>query len=106
MDRRTKVKVIAGITILVVWIILVSGITRAPAFIWFLLIIITFIFYIGATSSRFKRRKSSKAVMEDMEDYMRRKAEERLGETKNKNSSEEQDEEEYDFEDDIKVIKK
>lgn len=105
MDRRT-VKLLGGITILVSWIILISGIINAPSFIWILLLIITFIFYIGSTRHVSKSRKSPNEVIEDMEDYMERKAEERLGKTKNDESSKKQEENEYDFDDDIKIIKK
>lgn len=106
MDRRTQAKLLGGITILVSWIILISGIINAPSFIWLSLIIITFIFYIGSTRHVSKSRKSPNEVIEDMEDYMERKAEERLGEAENDKSSKKQEESEYDFGDDIEIIKK
>lgn len=107
MDRRTKVKVIGGITLLVSWLLLISGIIKTPPFIWFLLIIITFIFYIGSTSHSSKSRKSPEELIEDMEDYIERKAEERLGESENGDSQKKKDrEDEYDLGDDIEIIKK
>lgn len=106
MDRRTKVKMIIGLIIVISWIVLISGIIHLPAFIWFLLIIITFIFYIGSTGYKFRRKKSPEDIFEDMEEYMERKTEKRLGKPENSESQEEEDKEEYEFDDDIMIIKK
>lgn len=103
MNRKQKAKLIVGIIILACWIILISGIIHQPPLIWLLLIVITFIFYVGFSSQTFRRKKTSKDVIEDMEDYMERKAKERLGESENKDSSKEN---KYEVDDDIKIIKK
>lgn len=105
MKRKKSYKVLIGIILFIMWIILLSGIIHFPPFIWFLLVIITFVFYIGSTGPLFRGKRSPKDSIEEMEDYMERKAEEQLGKTENEESSEDQDEEEYEFDDDIKIIK-
>ncbi len=107
MEKRTKVYIIAGIIILA-WMILILGIIEAPAFVWLALVIVSFVFYLSATGYQFRRRGSLEEVMDDMEDYMESKAEETEmkeleGDPSKKTESEE---EEYDFGDDIEIIKK
>jgi len=106
MEKEKFYKIVIGIIILICWIILLSGIINLPAFIWFFLIIVTFIFYIGATNYTLRSRKKTEYVVSDMEDYIERRTAESLGKTDDNNSSDEQDENEYDFGDDIKIIKK
>lgn len=105
MEKKNFYKMALGIIILVSWVILLSGILHFPAIIWGLLVIITLLFYFGITRNRFRRRKAAPAVLDDMENYMERRAEKKLGKNENDDSLEEQDEKLDDFEDDIKIIK-
>ena len=99
---RKKVKLISGLILVLIWIIIIFGIIPTPSFIWALMLIITFLFYIAVSDPTFRRKKSTKDVINDMEDYMKRKTDEQFGSEEEK----EDDEEEHDFEDDIKIIKK
>lgn len=103
MEKKKSYKLIIGVCIIVVWILVLTGILRVPAFIWLFLIIISIIFYLTFTKTSLTRSKSLNNVIEDMDDYMERKAEEKLGSDKEEKDSEE---DEYDFDDDIEIIKK
>ncbi len=98
---RKKVKLITGLILILIWIIIIFGIVPTPNFIWALMLIITFLFYIVAIGPTFRRRKSTRDVINDMEDYMERKTDEQFGSNEEKEADEE-----HDFEDDIKIIKK
>jgi|GEM_PF-6326277 len=106
MEKKNFCKILLGIIILISWMVLFFGITYIPAFIWILLVIITFVFYIGVSKYTFRRRQSTMDVIRDMEDYMEKKAEEQLGEKVNTESQKDEDEEKYEFDDDIEIIKK
>lgn len=103
MERKTKLKIFA-VLIILAWIISISGIIKVPALIWLLLIIVTFLFYLSITKDTFRRKGSLEDVVDDMEEYMERKAEKNLGESEEQETSDEE-KEEYDFGDDIEIIK-
>jgi len=105
MEKRKSYKIIIGLIILGVWVLLLTGILRVPAWVWFIYVGITLIFYLTSTKSQIKKSRTIKGTIKDMEDYMERKAEERLGKSE-ENEKSENEEDEYDFGDDIKVIKK
>ncbi len=105
MEKRTSYKIIIGLIILGGWVLLLTGILRVPAWVWFIYVGITLIFYLTSTKSRIKKSRTIKGTIDDMEDYMERKAEERFGKSDDEEKSEEE-EEEYDFGDDIEIIKK
>ncbi len=98
---RKKVKLITGLILVLIWIIIIFAIIPTPSFIWALMLIITFLFYIAVSDPTFRRRKSTRDVINDMEDYMERKTDEQFGSNEEKEADEE-----HDFEDDIKIIKK
>jgi len=104
MEKRTSYKIIIGLIIMGGWVLLLTGILRVPAWVWFIYVGITLIFYLTSTKSRIKKSRTVKGTIEDMEDYIDRKAEERYG--KNEEERSEEEEEEYDFGDDIEIIKK
>lgn len=103
MQKENYYKIIIGILLIFSWIILLFGVIRVQPFVWILLVIITAIFYLALTRDSYRRKKSMRDVVSDMDDYMERKAEERLG---NKDLSDEKNSEEYNCDDDIKIIKK
>lgn len=103
MERKKFYKISIVLLIIIFWGLLISGIFRIPVFGWLILTMITFIFYLVITGYTFQRRGSLKNVVNDMENHMERKAEERLGKDEEEKDSEK---EEYDFGDDIEIIKK
>lgn len=105
MEKKKFCKIITGLAILIAWIILLTGLFVPSVFVWLLLIIITAIFYLSITKRSYRRRKSIQDVVADMDDYMERKAEERLGKAEKQEKSEDE-EDRYDFDDDIEIIKK
>lgn len=101
MEKRKK-SLIIGILILILWMILIMGFIRVPAFVWLLLALITFIYYLAVTRYSYRRESSLQNVIEELETHMDKKAEEELGKDE---EEEESEEEEHEFGDDIKIIK-
>lgn len=93
------------------WIVALSGLIPMPSYSWLVLTVITLIVYFVLTRYHSYRKGDMEEVVQDMEDYMERKAEdteiefegvERGEATSNEEKEEEQ---KYDFGDDVKIIK-
>lgn len=105
MEKRKSYKITFGLIILIVWVLLLTGLLMLPAWAWLILAAATVIFYFSSTQRSQKRSRFLGDVIEDMDEYMERRAEERLGKPDEQENSEEE-KDEYDFDDDIKIIKK
>jgi len=100
-EKIKSKKGILGLIIIITWVLILSGILRIPDSIWLILVIISIISYLAISGRSFRRDRSLDSVIKDMDEYMERKAEEQFSEDEEKEF-----EEEYNFEDDIKIIKK
>ena len=76
MEKKSRVKLTGTIIIIVGWIVLLTGIIKAPLSIWMILLFVSIIFYIAVTKRTYKRKRNIKKVIEDMDEYMEKKAEE------------------------------
>ncbi|MFW6038683.1 MAG: hypothetical protein ACOC89_04020 [Candidatus Saliniplasma sp.] len=87
MSKYNICRAIIGLLLVISWIFLFSGFILAPAYIWFILTIITLLYYI--TIVRISRRKHSslKDVIEDLEDYIERKSKENIDGSEKKEKS-------------------
>lgn len=112
MEERWK---ITGLILLIaMWVVVLSGAIPLPPYSWLVLTGITVIMYFVFTREHTYRKGNIEEVMEDMEDYMERKAEnteiELEGVEREKSVDEEKEDEKekekkYDFGDDVKIIK-
>ncbi len=104
---RKKIKILFGLVILTGWILLFTGLIYVPVWGWIILALITLFFYLNVTELSYGRKKSSEKIFKDMEDYMEKKAEEKFSKKAEvSNEEKENKEEEYDFGEDIEIIKK
>ena len=76
MEKKSKVKLTGTMIIIAAWIVLLTGIIKAPLSIWMILLFVSIIFYIAVTKRTYKRKRNIKKVIEDMDEYMEKKAEE------------------------------
>jgi len=76
MKKRSKIKLIGTMIIIAAWVVLITGIIKAPPSIWMILLFVSIIFYIAVTKRTYKRKRNIKKVIEDMDEYMEKKAEE------------------------------
>lgn len=107
MERKKLYKILLLIIIILSWVLLFSGLITVPPFIWLVLVMVTFLFYIGVANYAIRGRQGAalQEVVNDMEGYMERRAQERLREPENDESLDEDDLDE-DLGEDIKIIKK
>lgn len=92
--EKTKWKIVIGIMIFSSWLLLISGVIKVPALVWLGLGVITILFYLSLTGRSLFRKGSTEEVIEEMEGYMERKAEETdLDELKRDDDSEAQKQE-------------
>lgn len=76
MEINLKYKIIGIIAFFVVWLILLTGVIKVSALIWMVLIIIIFLFYFAISRKYYRRKGSLEGVVDNMDDYIKRKAKE------------------------------
>ncbi len=116
--NRSKKLILTGLLIAAGWIIIFSGILGLPIYAWLFMAFVTMIYYFFLTSGKswmYRDKGSIEDIVNDMEDYMERRAEqteikelkkaESQDNTNDKNNDTEE-KDEYDFGDDVEIIKK
>ena len=115
MEERWKITVL--VILIVMWIILLLGIIPLPPYSWLVLTGFTLIMYFVLTREYTTRKGNLEEVIDDMEQYMEKKAEnteielkgvEREEVTSDEEKEDKEDkekEQKYDFGDDVKIIK-
>lgn len=103
MERKKFYNILVGILILIGWFIFMLRLIILPAFVWVLLALFSLLYiHFNFTPKEYDIKKgSTEEVIQDLEEYMERKADEKFG-----SDDEEETEDEYDFDEDIKIIKK
>lgn len=76
MKKKPKVKLTGIIILVTAWAILLTGIVKASILIWLILLFITIIFYFAITKRPYTRKRDINVVLNDMDEYMERKAKE------------------------------